>query len=115
LPYAKESWSITPPLLRAEEARERLRLAARDLRMADLALADTVPLIGEALFHAQQAAEKALKGYLVWHGIRYPLTHDIRQLPDPSRRTPSSCRRSPVPARLTGSRRRERRTARGSR
>jgi len=73
---------MTPPLLRAEEARERLRLAARDLSMADLALADTVPLIGEALFHAQQAAEKALKGYLVWHGIRHPLTHDIRQLLD---------------------------------
>ncbi len=40
---------MTPPLLRAEEAGEWLRLAARDLRIAELALGDVVPLIGEAL------------------------------------------------------------------
>ena len=73
---------MMPPLFHAEEAREWLLLAARDLRMADLALGDAAPLIGEALYHAQQAAEKSLKGFLVWHGIKYPLTHDIRQLLD---------------------------------
>jgi HEPN domain-containing protein len=73
---------MTPPLLRAEEVREWLRLAARDLRMAELALGDVVPLIAEALYHAQQAAEQALKGFLVWRGIKYPLTHDIRKLLD---------------------------------
>jgi HEPN domain-containing protein len=70
---------MTRPLSRAEEARERLRLAGRDLRVAELALADVSPLIGEALYHAQQAAEKALKGLLVWHEAKYPLTHDIRR------------------------------------
>lgn len=70
------------PLLRSEETREWLRLAARDLRVAELALGDSDPLINEALFHAQQAAEKALKAYLVWHEVRYPLTHDIRRLLD---------------------------------
>lgn len=30
--------------------------------------------------HAQQAAEKALKGYLVSNGTAYPLTHDVRRL-----------------------------------
>ncbi len=71
---------MTPPSLRAEEAREWLAMAARDLRMADLALADRVPLTGEALYHAQQVAEKSLKAFLVWHNVAYPLTHDIRRL-----------------------------------
>ncbi len=73
---------MTPPPLRVEEAREWLRLATRDLRVAELALRDTPPLVGEALYHAQQAAEKALKGFLVWHGVKYPLTHDIGRLLD---------------------------------
>lgn len=50
--------------------------------MAELALGDVPPLVGEALYHAQQAAEKALKGFLVWNGVTYPLTHDIRKLMD---------------------------------
>jgi len=50
--------------------------------MAELAVRDTPPLVGEALYHAQQAAEKALKGFLVSHGVKYPLTHDIRRLLD---------------------------------
>ena len=71
---------MTPPLFPNEEAREWLRVAARDLRLAELALQDTPPLTGEGLYHAQQAAEKALKGFLVLHGIEYPLTHDVRRL-----------------------------------
>lgn len=31
-------------------------------------------------FHAQQAAEKALKSYLVWHQVEFPKTHDISRL-----------------------------------
>ena len=33
-------------------------------------------------FHAQQAAEKALKGVLVAHGIEFPYTHNIQRLLD---------------------------------
>ena len=33
-----------------------------------------------AAFHAQQAAEKSLKGYLVFNSIRVPKTHDIGDL-----------------------------------
>ncbi len=33
-------------------------------------------------FHAQQAVEKALKAWLAWLGVRYPKTHDIKQLLD---------------------------------
>ena len=67
-------------LFPSQEAHEWLRLAARDIRLAELALGDSPPLVGEALYHAQQAAEKALKGYLVNAGVPYPLTHDVRRL-----------------------------------
>ena len=71
---------MTPPLFPAEEAQQWLASAARDLRLAELALANMPPLAGEALYHAQQAAEKALKGFLVFSGTPYPLTHDLRTL-----------------------------------
>ena len=31
-------------------------------------------------FHAQQAAEKAIKALLIWHGIRFPYVHDLAAL-----------------------------------
>jgi HEPN domain-containing protein len=31
-------------------------------------------------FHAQHAAEKALKAYLVWRQVEFPKTHDIERL-----------------------------------
>ena len=41
--------------------------ATADLRAGDLDLGAEPPLTGDAAFHAQQAAEKALKGFLTWH------------------------------------------------
>jgi len=35
-----------------------------------------------ACFHAQQAAEKYLKGFLVFHGRAFPFTHDLEELTD---------------------------------
>ena len=50
---------MTPPrLFPSLEALEWLRIAARDIRLAELALADNPPMAGGALYHAQQAAEK---------------------------------------------------------
>ena len=69
-----------PTLFPSQESSEWLRLAARDIRLAELALGDVPPLAWEALYHAQQAAEKALKGFLVYSGVVYPLTHDVRML-----------------------------------
>ena len=68
------------PESQAEEAREWLRVAASDLRLAERALSVEPPIIGLALYHAQQAAEKALKGFLVLHGARYRLTHNLAEL-----------------------------------
>lgn len=31
-----------------------------------------------AIYHCQQAAEKAVKGFLVWRDVPFPKTHDVR-------------------------------------
>jgi HEPN domain-containing protein len=46
------------------EVQAWLKKAADDLRGADLDLAAIPPFIEDALFHCQQAAEKAMKGFL---------------------------------------------------
>jgi HEPN domain-containing protein len=33
-------------------------------------------------FHAQQAAEKALKAFLAFHGIQFPRSHDLLRIAD---------------------------------
>ena len=58
-----------------------LRHARSDLALAQVARPDDTLL--EALcFHAQQAAEKALKALLVQEGLDIPRTHSIRALLD---------------------------------
>jgi len=43
-------------------------------------LAAIPPLLEDALYHCQQAAEKALKGFLVMHSQPFRRTHDIGEL-----------------------------------
>ena len=57
---------------------EWLRRAEKDLRAAEVLLGEE--LYEEAAFHAQQAAEKALKALLVAHRVRPPKTHSIEYL-----------------------------------
>jgi HEPN domain len=53
---------------RFEDARAWLEKATLDLRAAELLVgASDAGLLGHAAFHAQQAAEKALKAFLAWH------------------------------------------------
>ena len=54
--------------------------AKSDLRLAHLAAADNLVRREQACFHAQQAAEKAIKAILLSQGIEFPLTHDIEEL-----------------------------------
>ncbi len=53
---------------------------------SDLALARTTPLppilFEDLCFHAQQAAEKAIKAILVAYNIPVPRTHNLRTLFD---------------------------------
>ena len=51
-----------------------------DLRAADTLLAASPPLLAEAVFHCQQAAEKALKGFLTWHGRTFRKSHNLEEI-----------------------------------
>jgi len=54
--------------------------AQKDLRYAQIDLAADPPAPEDALYHCQQAAEKALKGFLVWYDQPFPRTHDLGKL-----------------------------------
>jgi hypothetical protein len=60
-----------------QDAREWLTRADEDLQVADLAVRAAPPHLGTAAYHAQQAAEKALKGFLTAHGVPFRPTHDL--------------------------------------
>lgn len=62
------------------EAREWLKRARTDLESAALLMASQPPHIGPALFHCQQAAEKAWKAFLFWNDVPFRKTHDLREL-----------------------------------
>jgi HEPN domain-containing protein len=65
---------------RVADTRGWLRRPAADLRGADVDLAADPPLIGDAVFHCQQAAEKALKAFLAWHDVPFRKTHDLAEI-----------------------------------
>jgi len=61
-----------------EDAREWISRAR-----SDLALARAKPegvYLEDLCFHAQQAAEKAIKALLIWHGVEFPYVHDLAAL-----------------------------------
>jgi HEPN domain-containing protein len=57
-----------------------LAKAEEDLAVARLILGGTLRSWETASFHAQQAAEKALKAVLVRYQINFPRSHDIGEL-----------------------------------
>ena len=59
---------------------EWLGKAEGDLRSAQHLLTLPQPDYFTAAFHAQQAAEKFLKAFLVRHQIPFPKSHDIQEL-----------------------------------
>ncbi len=54
--------------------------AMSDLNLARLAREHPEILTAHACFHAQQAAEKAIKAVLLHHGVDFPLVHDLEAL-----------------------------------
>jgi len=54
--------------------------AAHDLGAGAADLAANPPFTGDAVFHAQQAAEKSMKGYLTWHSRVFRKTHNLTEL-----------------------------------
>ena len=66
----------------AAEAKAWLVKAWRDLETARRAAAGDPPFYDVAVYHCQQAAEKSVKAYLVYHRKSYEKTHDIEVLVD---------------------------------
>ena len=57
-----------------------LEKARRDLITAERGLGAESPFTDIVCFHAQQATEKYLKAYLLWHEIEFPRTHALEDL-----------------------------------
>ena len=57
--------------------RDRFEKADQDLELARRALGPGQPLRGMACYHAQQCAEKYLKGYLIAHSVPFRFVHDL--------------------------------------
>ena len=70
---------MPPEVPQAGSAKDWLRHAKSDLVLAGMR--KTKRLMYEHLcFHAQQAAEKAIKAVLVHNGVRIPRSHDLTYL-----------------------------------
>lgn len=66
----------------ASEAKAWMVKAWRDLETARRAATGEPPFYDIAVYHCQQAAEKAVKAFLVHHDKPYEKTHDIEVLVD---------------------------------
>jgi HEPN domain-containing protein len=71
---------MPPDPVRAADAGAWPAKAARDLRRVGLLLAAEPPDPEGGLFHSQQAAEKALKGFLTWHDVPFRRVHELDEL-----------------------------------
>jgi HEPN domain-containing protein len=54
--------------------------AIHDLAVSKKLKTDEEQYLDVAIYHCQQAAEKAIKRFLVLHGKEFPKTHDLRFL-----------------------------------
>jgi HEPN domain-containing protein len=62
------------------ETRGWFQRAAHDLGAGGADLSTDPAFTGDAVFHAQQAAEKSMKGYLTWHSRVFRKTHNLTEL-----------------------------------
>jgi len=62
------------------ETRAWVVKAATDLRAAEAMRGLEPPLLEAAVFHCQQAAEKALKGFLTWRNVPFRKTHNLEEI-----------------------------------
>ena len=69
-----------PEAVKEEFTREWIRKAESDFKTAEHLLQDGPDFAEGTAFHSQQAAEKYLKAFLVWHQIEFQKTHDIETL-----------------------------------
>jgi len=69
-----------PEVVKEEFTREWVRKAEIDFKTAGHLCQGGPDFAEGAAFHSQQAAEKYLKAFLVWHQIEFQKTHDIEVL-----------------------------------
>jgi HEPN domain-containing protein len=81
---------MVPDPGRVRDARAWLVKAAEDLRGAAHGLEARPPLVGDVLFHCQQAAEKSLKAFLAWHDTPFRKTHSLEELGEQCARVDST-------------------------
>jgi HEPN domain-containing protein len=62
------------------DAEEWLLKADEDLLAGEVLLASQAAVLGTSVFLAQQAGEKALKGFLTPYGRTFPKTHELERL-----------------------------------
>jgi HEPN domain-containing protein len=62
------------------ETRSWISKSSKDLAAGAVDLTADPPLLGDAVFHAQQAVEKALKAFLTWHSTPFRRTHLLEEL-----------------------------------
>jgi len=71
-----------PEEIRRGLVQEWLDKSQEDLGVADYLLRERLPYLNAIGFHAQQAAEKVLKAFLVRHQLEFPKTHNLGELLD---------------------------------
>ena len=65
---------------KADLVRGWLEKARRDFLTSQTGLDSARPFTDIICFHAQQATEKHLKAYLLWHELDFPRTHALEDL-----------------------------------
>ena len=82
-----------------QEVNAWLVKAGNDLRAGEVDLATDPPLVEDALFHCQQAAEKAMKAFLTAHDTPFGKTYDLDELAAACERIDPALQESLDPAR----------------
>lgn len=62
------------------ETQSWLKKAATDIRAAKHDMSAAPPILTDIVFHSQQAVEKTLKGFLMWHNIPFRKTHSLEEI-----------------------------------
>src|SRR6202044_82100 len=75
----EDGW-IVDPVDKTIDTAQRMEKARSDLRTTEALLALTPPEVGNALYHCQQAAEKAMKALLYWQDVPFHKTHELEKL-----------------------------------
>ncbi|MFH1435350.1 MAG: HEPN domain-containing protein [Pseudomonadota bacterium] len=91
--------------VRVSDTRAWLKKALQDLGAGEVDLRHDPAFNGDAMFHAQQAAEKAMKAFLAWHDEPFRKTHQLEESrhskiisPSGRRSIPPGCVAAPHPS-----------------